>query len=265
MAIRNEGDRATGQALAALLKASEQPSVKAYWDPIAAMKAGEDPAEGLEHLGSRVGLVCVRNARRGKQWTDTPLEDGALDWAAHLRQLKAQGFDGPLVLDVRAEPRPKQGLRGRDGAHSADSAGREGIRGAVSPFYPCPTAGLGLFSAKARRAGRIAPRIFSLSYLNSPPMSVTLRDVQHIARLARLRFDEAEQARLAEEMNAILGYMDQLGQLDTEGRRTDGPRARPYERVSARRGARAHHARRGPSPTHRDADSDYFRVPKVIE
>lgn len=46
-------------------------------------------------------------------------------------------------------------------------------------------------------------------------MSVTIKDVEHVAALARLSFSDEEKARLTEELNAILRYMEQLNQLDT--------------------------------------------------
>jgi aspartyl-tRNA(Asn)/glutamyl-tRNA(Gln) amidotransferase subunit C len=46
-------------------------------------------------------------------------------------------------------------------------------------------------------------------------MKVTREDVAHVAHLARLRFDEEALGRFTEQMNAILTYMEQLGELDT--------------------------------------------------
>ena len=46
-------------------------------------------------------------------------------------------------------------------------------------------------------------------------MAVTLKDVEHIASLARLSFSEDEKVRLTEQMNEILRYMEQLNRLDT--------------------------------------------------
>jgi aspartyl-tRNA(Asn)/glutamyl-tRNA(Gln) amidotransferase subunit C len=46
-------------------------------------------------------------------------------------------------------------------------------------------------------------------------MSVTLLDVEHVAALARLRFSPDEKERLLRELNTILGYVDQLAELDT--------------------------------------------------
>jgi aspartyl-tRNA(Asn)/glutamyl-tRNA(Gln) amidotransferase subunit C len=39
--------------------------------------------------------------------------------------------------------------------------------------------------------------------------------VRHVALLARLKLSDAEVARLAGELSAILDYMDQLNELDT--------------------------------------------------
>ncbi|MBA2686686.1 MAG: Asp-tRNA(Asn)/Glu-tRNA(Gln) amidotransferase subunit GatC [Gemmatimonadaceae bacterium] len=48
-------------------------------------------------------------------------------------------------------------------------------------------------------------------------MSVTLKDVQHIAELARLSVDEAEAAGLVEQLNDILSHMDALSAVNTKG------------------------------------------------
>ena len=46
-------------------------------------------------------------------------------------------------------------------------------------------------------------------------MSVTLQDVEHVARLAKLSFTEDEKKKLVNELNSILEYMEQLNELDT--------------------------------------------------
>jgi aspartyl-tRNA(Asn)/glutamyl-tRNA(Gln) amidotransferase subunit C len=47
-------------------------------------------------------------------------------------------------------------------------------------------------------------------------MSVSKKDVEYVAELARLSFDEDEKDRLAEDLNQILAYVEKLGELDTE-------------------------------------------------
>ena len=46
-------------------------------------------------------------------------------------------------------------------------------------------------------------------------MAVSVRDVEHVAALARLSFSEDEKLRLTTELNSILEYMEQLNGLDT--------------------------------------------------
>ncbi|AHV99022.1 Asp-tRNA(Asn)/Glu-tRNA(Gln) amidotransferase subunit GatC [Paenibacillus sabinae] len=48
-------------------------------------------------------------------------------------------------------------------------------------------------------------------------MSITVKDVQHVARLARLHLSPEEEAVFTEQMNAILQYAEKLSGLDTEG------------------------------------------------
>lgn len=46
-------------------------------------------------------------------------------------------------------------------------------------------------------------------------MSITRKDVQHIAELAKLRLTEAEEALYQEQLSAILDYAARLNALDT--------------------------------------------------
>ncbi len=46
-------------------------------------------------------------------------------------------------------------------------------------------------------------------------MAVTIKDVEHVARLARLEFTEEEKVKLVHQLNDILGYMEKLNKLDT--------------------------------------------------
>lgn len=47
-------------------------------------------------------------------------------------------------------------------------------------------------------------------------VNVTLKDVEHVAKLARLELTEDEKAKFTEQMNAILAYAEKLNELDTE-------------------------------------------------
>jgi len=45
-------------------------------------------------------------------------------------------------------------------------------------------------------------------------MSVTITEVEKIAQLAKLKFSEEEKVKLQKDMNQILGYIEQLNELD---------------------------------------------------
>jgi aspartyl-tRNA(Asn)/glutamyl-tRNA(Gln) amidotransferase subunit C len=46
-------------------------------------------------------------------------------------------------------------------------------------------------------------------------MAVTMKDVEHVANLARLEFSEEEKRTLMNQLNKILDYMEKLNELDT--------------------------------------------------
>jgi aspartyl-tRNA(Asn)/glutamyl-tRNA(Gln) amidotransferase subunit C len=48
-------------------------------------------------------------------------------------------------------------------------------------------------------------------------MSVSNEQVRHIARLARIAMSDEEIARLAPELNNILGWVEQLSEVNTDG------------------------------------------------
>lgn len=48
-------------------------------------------------------------------------------------------------------------------------------------------------------------------------MSVDTATVRHIAKLARLAMSDAEVEALVPELNNILGWVEQLGEVDTSG------------------------------------------------
>jgi len=94
-------------------------------------------------------------------------------------------------------------------------------------------------------------------------MSVTLKDVDHIAQLARLEFTEAEKATFTHQLNSILAYVEQLNKLDTT---QVEPLAHVIELDEALRddvakpGVSQEEALRN-APVR---DEKFFKVPKVI-
>jgi len=96
-------------------------------------------------------------------------------------------------------------------------------------------------------------------------MSVTKEDVHYMANLARLQLKDAEAEGLKEDMNKILGYIETLNELDTSN-------VAPLEHVTEITATNFRKDEAKEPLSHDDAlknapdaDSDYFRVPKVIE
>jgi aspartyl-tRNA(Asn)/glutamyl-tRNA(Gln) amidotransferase subunit C len=48
-------------------------------------------------------------------------------------------------------------------------------------------------------------------------MSITHKEVEHVAKLARLELSEAEQEQFVGQLNAILKYAEKLNGLNTDG------------------------------------------------
>jgi aspartyl-tRNA(Asn)/glutamyl-tRNA(Gln) amidotransferase subunit C len=48
-------------------------------------------------------------------------------------------------------------------------------------------------------------------------MSVSPEQVRHIAKLARIAMSDEELARLVPELNAIIGWVEQLAEVNTDG------------------------------------------------
>jgi len=95
-------------------------------------------------------------------------------------------------------------------------------------------------------------------------MAITIEQVEHIARLARLQFSDAEKEMLSEELSQILQYMEKLNELDTEGVE---PLSHPTELVNIMRPDKVQ-----PSFTPEEAlknapskQDGFFKVPKVIK
>jgi aspartyl-tRNA(Asn)/glutamyl-tRNA(Gln) amidotransferase subunit C len=94
-------------------------------------------------------------------------------------------------------------------------------------------------------------------------MSVTRKDVEHIAELARLKFKEEELVSFTDQLNEILAYMEQLNELDTDNVE---PLSHPVEENNVFREDTSK-----PSINRDEAlknapqrDDEFFKVPKVI-
>ncbi len=95
-------------------------------------------------------------------------------------------------------------------------------------------------------------------------MKIDINTLKKIAHLARLEFDEKGAEKMTKDMTQILDWVEHLNQVDTEGVE---PITTMSSEINVLRedivGEHLSHERGLRNAPHRD--SDYFRVPKVLE
>jgi len=95
-------------------------------------------------------------------------------------------------------------------------------------------------------------------------MSVSPEQVRHIAKLARIAMTDEELGRLLPELNNILGWVEQLGEVDTDGveplTAVIDQKLRLRDDVVDDGGIREDVLANAPEAQH-----GFFAVPKVIE
>ena len=89
-------------------------------------------------------------------------------------------------------------------------------------------------------------------------------DVDHVARLARLHLDDAEKARMREQLVKILTYIDTLRALDTEGVEPTA-HAVPVVNVMRDDEVRPCLSQEDMLANAPDRADEFFRVPRIIE
>lgn len=95
-------------------------------------------------------------------------------------------------------------------------------------------------------------------------MSISIQDVEHVAKLARLDLTEEEKETYAKQLSEILAYVEQLNAVDTE---QVAPTSHVMELVNVMREDESR-----PSPPIEqvlknapDEEDGHFRVPAVLE
>jgi aspartyl-tRNA(Asn)/glutamyl-tRNA(Gln) amidotransferase subunit C len=95
-------------------------------------------------------------------------------------------------------------------------------------------------------------------------MSVSNDQVRHIAKLARIAMSDGEIERLGPELNNILGWVEQLGEVNTDGveplTAVIDQKLRLRDDVVTEGDIRDEILANAPEPQH-----GFFAVPKVIE
>jgi aspartyl-tRNA(Asn)/glutamyl-tRNA(Gln) amidotransferase subunit C len=94
-------------------------------------------------------------------------------------------------------------------------------------------------------------------------MSVTIKDVEHIAKLAKLEFSLEEKEKFTSQLNQILDYVEQMNKLNTDNIEPLShviELANVFRADEVRPGVDTEEAlKNAPSKTER-----FFKVPKVI-
>jgi len=97
-------------------------------------------------------------------------------------------------------------------------------------------------------------------------MKITKSDVEHVARLARLKLTEEEKEKFSGQLESILGYVEKLNAVDTEN-------VEPTSHVVGLKNVwRKDEAKPCPESVREailgnapDREGDFFKVKKVIE
>ena len=104
------------------------------------------------------------------------------------------------------------------------------------------------------------------------PSAVTLEDVRRVAELANLELTASEEPRMAHDLNAILGHVAQLAELDTTGVEPMAQVAEILGVEDAGQGTALRQDAVHPSIDRKsvmtfapETDGRFFKVPKVIE
>ena len=95
-------------------------------------------------------------------------------------------------------------------------------------------------------------------------VKITLAEVEHVARLARLALDADEKERMRSQLDAILGYVEQLRRVNTDGVE---PTAHVLPLVNVLRDdeVRPSYPVEAMLANAPDARDGQFRVPRILE
>jgi len=112
------------------------------------------------------------------------------------------------------------------------------------------------------RAGKRKPKVYPPFWRHI--MSIDTETARRVAKLARIKVEEEALPALAQEFSAILGFIEQLNEVDVEGIEpmTSVTPQRLYRRkdVVTDGGQQAAILKNAP-----DAREGFFAVPKVVE
>ena len=93
---------------------------------------------------------------------------------------------------------------------------------------------------------------------------ITMRDVEHVARLSRLALTDQEKERMRRELDGILSYIDKLRALDTTGVPPTS-HAVPMTNVMREDEPRPSLSQDEMLANAPERSGEFFRVPKILE
>ena len=93
---------------------------------------------------------------------------------------------------------------------------------------------------------------------------ITVKEVEHVARLARLQLGPEEKERMRRELDRILTYIDKLRAVDTRSVEPTS-HAVPMTNVMRDDVTWSSYPREDMLANAPDRSGDFFRVPKIIE
>jgi len=93
---------------------------------------------------------------------------------------------------------------------------------------------------------------------------ITLKEVERVARLARLDLSDAEKERMRSQLDAILTYIDKLRRLDTDGVEPTS-HAIPMVNVMREDEIRPCFPTETMLANAPEREGDFVRVPRIIE
>lgn len=93
-------------------------------------------------------------------------------------------------------------------------------------------------------------------------MAITVKDVEHVAKLARLELTEDEKEKFTRQLGDVLKYVDQMNEVDTSNVE---PLSHPIDFVNVMRDdvVKYEQTKEALMQNAPDEENGFFRVPKI--
>jgi len=95
-------------------------------------------------------------------------------------------------------------------------------------------------------------------------MKITAKEVEYVAKLARLKLTEREKKLFTQQLDSILDYMGKLNELDTE-KVPPTFHVLPLENVMREDAVTDDHLQKELLSNAPERDGDFYSVPKIID